>query len=562
MVISNKPEVLLWIHKYITIDQKNDENKQEYLNIENDLINFLGKEKLQELVKGKSSLQILIREFPFSEIFLQHDEIEVQKIINKIIYFGRVTSAIEESTKRTEKTEKTPSAQEKEPEEKEILEETKSRRDSEKKSDGEDAPISIKEIINALISGKKEFIGKNMSGLDLRRIEFPKNPNFSKADMTSVNLEGVTIESPKFTRTKLNYAKLNNAILESADFRLAKLWYANLNGTNLKNARLNDAELFDAHLEGADLSGANLTNAGLMSANLSGTILEGTDLSNANLKYAKFNQDTDFRNSIINNVTLDNLEGSNWEIGKWDEDTKNSLQKNYGKELNSGLAGEFVLIAAGEFMMGSPESEIDRFDDEGPVQKVTIKNPFYIGKYPVTQKQWIAVMGNNPSQLKGEDRPVESVSWNDAQEFIKKLNHLEKTDKYRLPFEAEWEYACRAGTKTRYSFGDDKSKLGDYAWYGENAGSETHSVGLKKPNPWGLYDMHGNVWEWCQDKYHDSYSVAPSDGSAWDSGSSSHSVYRGGSWHRDARYCRSALRLKSDPDDRDGDLGFRVLRTL
>ena len=148
-------------------------------------------------------------------------------------------------------------------------------------------------------------------------------------------------------------------------------------------------------------------------------------------------------------------------------------------------------------------------------------------------------MGNNPSNFKGEDRPVESVSWKDVQEFVKKLNEKEGTDKYRLPSEAEWEYACRAGTQTRYSFGDDESKLNEYAWYDKNSGSETHPVGQKKPNPWGLYDMHGNVWEWVQDRWHGDYNGAPSDGSAWEDGSGSDRVDRGGSWINYARYCRS-----------------------
>jgi formylglycine-generating enzyme required for sulfatase activity len=223
---------------------------------------------------------------------------------------------------------------------------------------------------------------------------------------------------------------------------------------------------------------------------------------------------------------------------------------------------EFVLIPAGKFMMGSPSEEQSRYDDEGPVHEVTIKNSFYIGKYPVTQKQWKKVMGNNPSNFKGEDRPVKSVSWVDVHEFVKKLNEKEGADKYRLPSEAEWEYACRAGTQTRYSFGDDESKLNKYAWYDKNSGSGTHPVGQKKPNSWNLYDMHGNVWEWVQDGWHDKYEGAPSDGSAWEDGNSSFRVFRGGSWHFDARYCRSAVRNWFDPSDRDGDVGFRLLRKL
>jgi formylglycine-generating enzyme required for sulfatase activity len=131
--------------------------------------------------------------------------------------------------------------------------------------------------------------------------------------------------------------------------------------------------------------------------------------------------------------------------------------------------------------------------------------------------------------------------------------------KYRLPTEAEWEYAARAGTTTRFSFGDDDSKLGDYAWYDQNSGSKTHDVGQKKPNPWGLYDMHGNVYEWVQDGYHSDYGGAPIDGSSWEGGS--RSVSRGGSWVNDAGGCRSALRY-ADVGNRDGKLGFRLLRIL
>jgi formylglycine-generating enzyme required for sulfatase activity len=223
---------------------------------------------------------------------------------------------------------------------------------------------------------------------------------------------------------------------------------------------------------------------------------------------------------------------------------------------------EFVRILAGEFLMGSHDGEEGRWNDEGPAHKVTIKNPFYLGKYPVTQNQWKKVMGSNPSSFKGDDRPVEKVSWSDVQEFIKRLNEMESGHKYRLPSEAEWEYACRAGTTTRYSFGDDESKLDDYAWYDKKSGGETHPVGEKRSNPWGLYDMHGNVWEWVQDRYHDTYEGAPSDGSAWEDGNSSLCVGRGGGWSRDARDCRSAGRGRNDPGYRSGSLGFRLLRIL
>jgi len=235
---------------------------------------------------------------------------------------------------------------------------------------------------------------------------------------------------------------------------------------------------------------------------------------------------------------------------------------------NNSIDMEFVKIPAGEFMMGSPSSEKDRFTDEVPFHKVTIKESYYyLGKFEVTQKQWEAVMGDNPSHFKGDDLPVEMVSWNDIQEFIEKLNKMEGTDKYRLPSETEWEYACRAGTTTRYSFGDDESKLGDYACYDKNSGSflqshSTHAVGQRKPNPWSLYDMHGNVYEWCQDTWHENYKGAPSDGRVWEDESSSNRVVRGGSWINDDRDCWSARRVRNEPDDRLNHLGFRLLMTL
>ena len=240
-----------------------------------------------------------------------------------------------------------------------------------------------------------------------------------------------------------------------------------------------------------------------------------------------------------------------------------SKKQKIPKTFTSPSTGmEFVLIPAGEFMMGSPSGEKGSYGDEGPVHEVTINNPFYMGKYPVTQKQWEKVMGNNPSSFKGEDRPVESVSWENVQEFVKKLNEKEGANKYRLPSEAEWEYACRAGKQTRYSFGDDESKLNEYAWYSENSGGETHPVGQKKPNPWSLYDMYGNVLEWVQDKWHDNYEGAPSNGSAWEDRFGFARVLRGGSWNGDAGSCRSANRVRYFSGVLSGNLGFRLLRKI
>jgi formylglycine-generating enzyme required for sulfatase activity len=229
---------------------------------------------------------------------------------------------------------------------------------------------------------------------------------------------------------------------------------------------------------------------------------------------------------------------------------------------SSSTGMQFVLIPAGEFVMGSPPKEKGGYGFECPVHKVTIKDPFYLGKYPVTQKQWIAVMGNNPSSFKDDNLPVQNVLWSDVQKFIRKLNEVEGTDKYRLPSEAEWEYACRAGTTTSYSFGDDESNLGNYAWYWNNSDGKTHPIGQKKPNDLGLHDMHGNVWEWVQDRWHDDYKGAPSDGSAWEGGDSSSRVLRGGSWNDFARDCRSAIRDWDGPGSRGSGVGFRLLRKL
>jgi formylglycine-generating enzyme required for sulfatase activity len=206
------------------------------------------------------------------------------------------------------------------------------------------------------------------------------------------------------------------------------------------------------------------------------------------------------------------------------------------KTFTNSIGMKLSLIPAGEFYRGSEE-----YDWEKPVHTVRITNPFFLGTYPVTQREWKAVMGDNPSYFKGADLPVEQVSWDEVQEFITKLNAKEGADKYRLPSEAEWEYACRAGTTTRYSFGDSDSKLGEYAWYAKNSDDETHPVGQKKPNSWGLYDMNGNVWEWVQDTWHYNYEGAPTDGSVWE-GRGSNRVFRGGCWYNVAARCSSSSR--------------------
>ena len=223
---------------------------------------------------------------------------------------------------------------------------------------------------------------------------------------------------------------------------------------------------------------------------------------------------------------------------------------------NNSIGMEFMLIPAGEFHLDSSE-----FGYKIPV-RVTIKEPFYIGKFQVTQKQWNSVMGDEPSCFEGDNRPVECITWNKVREFIEKLNEMEDTDKYRLPSETEWEYACRAGTDTKYFFGNSDLQLDDYAWHYLNSDHRTHPVGQKKPNPWGLHDMYGNVWEWCQNRYHRNYEEALAEGSAWDFVGSIGIVLRGGAWVSYSEKCRSSYRSSFDSDYGSYSVGFRLLMRL
>ncbi len=230
-------------------------------------------------------------------------------------------------------------------------------------------------------------------------------------------------------------------------------------------------------------------------------------------------------------------------------------------DLGNGVSLEMVKIPAGSFLMGSPDSDPDADSDEKPQHQVTISEDFYLGKYEVTQAQYQAIMGKNPSSFnKGGNYPVESVSWDDAVEFCQKLST--KTGKtFKLPSEAQWEYACRAVTShqlpvTKYYFGDDESQLGDYAWYDQNSDNQTHPVGEKTPNNFGLYDMMGNVLEWCEDYYHENYNDALNNSNSSLNNPSEYRVLRGGSWYLNSDSCRSAFR--SWIGLRNSDIGFRV----
>jgi formylglycine-generating enzyme required for sulfatase activity len=229
-------------------------------------------------------------------------------------------------------------------------------------------------------------------------------------------------------------------------------------------------------------------------------------------------------------------------------------------ETDNGLGMEFVLISAGTFTMGEWDDEASS-SDEVPRHEVEITTPFYLGTFEVTQAQWRSVMGSNPSVFRGQDRPVDNVSWNDAQNFINALNRMENTDRYRLPTEAEWEYSVRAGTDSIFFYGEDRALMRKYAWYQDNSDEETHPVGLKDPNPWGLYDVYGNVWEWVNDWYsEDYYSESPRKDPRGPSDANEKSM-RGGSHEFTSRVCRSANRFSFSTTSKDSDFGFRVAFT-
>ena len=218
---------------------------------------------------------------------------------------------------------------------------------------------------------------------------------------------------------------------------------------------------------------------------------------------------------------------------------------------------DFVWVLPGTFQMGCDTASVE----EAPVHEVTFERGFWMAKYPISQTQWQAVMGDNPSGFRGNGLlPVENVSWNDCQKFIQRLNSLGEGE-FRLPSEAEWEYACRAGVPGNWCFGEEPGLLPEYAWCPENAGGRTHPVGEKLPNEWGLHDMHGNVCEWCEDVWHQDYSGAPANGAPWLDGPPKERVTRGGSWCIVTPECRSAYRgWHAPPDTRTDFMGLRICR--
>jgi formylglycine-generating enzyme required for sulfatase activity len=293
-----------------------------------------------------------------------------------------------------------------------------------------------------------------------------------------------------------------------------------LRGLNLAKFDLQGMDLKGADLSGADLSGANLSHANLDAANLENAKLVGANLTGVSL-------------------------------------TQPVAGLPFAQPLNDRAKLQFVWVPPGTFQMGG--------EREGEVE-VTLSRGFWLGKFPVTQEEYQTLIGQNPSHFTnaGLQAPVEQVSWDEATAFCGKLTERLKTSQsrgaiqFRLPTEAEWEYACRAGSTGHYCFGDDKSKLGEYAWNAKNSGKKTHPVGQKKSNAWGLYDMHGNVWEWCQDWY-GPYPKGPVTDPTGPAKSDSR-VLRGGSWFSDAPGNLScAYRNNNTPDNRNQNNGFRCV---
>jgi formylglycine-generating enzyme required for sulfatase activity len=270
----------------------------------------------------------------------------------------------------------------------------------------------------------------------------------------------------------------------------------------------------------------------------------------------------------------------------WADKSAPATDKRFYRALAMEAPSNMVFIPPGTFRMGSPTNEVDRSVTEGPQTDVIISRGFWMGKYEVTQGEYLAVMGNNPSWFNGDrtgeggadygvdpTRPVEQVSWDDATDYCGQLTQRERLAGriatnclFRLATDAEWEYACRAWTSTRFSYGDDPgyTNLTSYAWWGANSGGQTHPVGQKLPNPWGLYDMHGNVWEWCQDLWAGNLAGGIAvDPRGPDTGTGLLLlVYRGGDWVHRGDYagdCRSAGRGYSDPGSWGPIIGFRAV---
>jgi formylglycine-generating enzyme required for sulfatase activity len=336
------------------------------------------------------------------------------------------------------------------------------------------------------------------------------------------------------------------------------------------------------HLRFADWSGISFRDCDLGGCDFTGARLHDCDFTGARIAGARFGQ------AEIRGANLKAARDWKAHVRSWTRPQKTPLNAERSLPLfepfqDAPFAPEMVVVPAGRFLMGSPPDEPERRDNEGPQHEVTIAKPFAIGRFAVTfaewdiaqaDKDWRSVTGLAPRKPKDEgwgraDRPVINVSWADAKAYTKWLAHKTGKD-YRLHSEAEWEYACRAGTATPFWWGaaitpDQANYDGNYPYAGGEKGKrrrKTLPVQSFDPNPWGLYQVHGNVWEWCEDAWRSNYDGAPGDGSAWTNDSAANRVIRGGSWGDYARIVRSAYRDRNEPSYRLDDLGFRCARGL
>ena len=337
-------------------------------------------------------------------------------------------------------------------------------------------------------------------------------------------------------------------------------------------------------LSDKSISAQQIMDSTITSAKLANNAVTANQVANGAITSAKLAKNSVTTDKLAtNSITVDKLNLSDSELNKLvqalDKYLSNPIEgRNWTVALGAGTCLEMNWVNPGTFLMGSPESELGRYDDETQ-HEVTLTKGFWMGKYEVTQAQWYAVLGTDPSVYKGSQRPVEQVSYDDALAFCRRLTEKERAEgrlsnqyKYTLPTEAQWEYACRAGTTTALNSGKDLTtvtglcaNLNEVAWYGEgntgkeggNAGGVTHIVGQKKANAWGFYDMHGNVWEWCLDWYGTYPSMAVTNPTGASTGTNR--VHRGGSaLSSSLRFCRSARRASNEPNIRFHNVGFRL----
>lgn len=318
-----------------------------------------------------------------------------------------------------------------------------------------------------------------------------------------------------------------------------------------------DLRFFDwsgVDFSGADLSGYDFTGAILLDCRFEGAHIAGACFDAARLDRTELRQAADWESYV-----------SSWPPPSSPPSGRHL--PDLAVFSDAPFAPEMVVIPAGAFLMGSPRDERERHKDEGPQRQVTLAQPFGLGRYPVTFEEYdyfCTATGRPLPEDRGWERgrrPVINVNWSDARAYADWLS-AQTRQTYRLPSEAEWEYACRAGRQTRWCFGNEQSRLSDYAWFESNADGKTHPVGEKEANAFGLYDMHGNVWEWVEDGVHINCEGAPVDGSAWLDSITDHRVYRGGSWSSLPWVLRAASRVRDTAVYRYDSVGFRVARTF